>query len=148
MAQVLFAPNPELCALLERSTGRPCHLMPRGVDSELFHPAKRRRDPGDRDQVLGFVGRLSIEKNVALLARVQEELEKMGQRIFRFLIVGHGAEESGCASVCRAPNFPACCSGEELARPTPAWTCLSSPRIPIPLATWCWRRWPAAFRPS
>jgi phosphatidylinositol alpha 1,6-mannosyltransferase len=43
VAQVLFAPNPELCALLERTTGRPCHLMPRGVDAELFHPAKRKR---------------------------------------------------------------------------------------------------------
>jgi phosphatidylinositol alpha 1,6-mannosyltransferase len=40
-AKVLFAPNPELCALLESKTGRPCFLMPRGVDAELFHPAKR-----------------------------------------------------------------------------------------------------------
>ena len=41
-ARVLFAPNPELCALLEKSTGRPCHLMPRGVDAELFHPGEAR----------------------------------------------------------------------------------------------------------
>jgi glycosyltransferase involved in cell wall biosynthesis len=66
VARVLFAPNPELCALLERMTGRPCHLMPRGVDAELFHPGKRKRDPEDRDHLLGFVGRLSIEKNVTL----------------------------------------------------------------------------------
>jgi phosphatidylinositol alpha 1,6-mannosyltransferase len=93
IARVLFAPNPELCALLERTTGRECHLMPRGVDAQLFHPSKRNRDPEDRDQVLGFVGRLSIEKNVTLLARVQQELEAMGHKSFRFLIVGHGAEE-------------------------------------------------------
>ena len=43
-AQVLFAPNPELCALLERPTERPCHLMPRGVDAELFHPGEAERD--------------------------------------------------------------------------------------------------------
>jgi hypothetical protein len=43
VAQVLFAPNPELCGLLERMTGRQCHLMPRGVNAELFHPAKRKR---------------------------------------------------------------------------------------------------------
>ncbi len=90
MAKVLFAPNPELCAQLERATGRPCRLMPRGVDAQLFHPGKRNRDPRDRDQVLGFVGRLSVEKNVALLAQVQEELEAMGMTDFRFLIVGHG----------------------------------------------------------
>ncbi|MGD0737249.1 MAG: glycosyltransferase [Terracidiphilus sp.] len=94
VAQVLFAPNPELCALLERTTGRTCHLMPRGVDAELFHPSKRNRDPEDRDQVLGFVGRLSIEKNVTLLAKVQQELEAMGHKSFRFVIVGHGAEEA------------------------------------------------------
>jgi glycosyltransferase involved in cell wall biosynthesis len=93
VAQMLFAPNAELCALLERATGRTCYLMPRGVDPELFHPSKRRRGPNDRDHVLGFVGRLSVEKNVALLAKVQEELEGLGHRSFRFLIVGHGAEE-------------------------------------------------------
>src|SRR5271157_211401 len=78
MARVLFAPNPELCALLERTTGRSCHLMPRGVDAELFHPAKRKRNPEDRELILGFVGRLSVEKNVALLVHVQQELERMG----------------------------------------------------------------------
>jgi phosphatidylinositol alpha 1,6-mannosyltransferase len=90
MAQVLYAPNAELCALLQRTTRRPCRLMPRGVDAQLFHPAKRTRAPQDRDRVLGFVGRLSVEKNVALLPRVQEELEAMGHKSFRFLIVGHG----------------------------------------------------------
>jgi glycosyltransferase involved in cell wall biosynthesis len=93
VAQVLFAPNPGLCALLERSTGRKCSLMPRGVDAELFHPGKRKRDSGDRGSILGFVGRLSVEKNVALLAQVQQELEGMGHTGFHFLIVGHGAEE-------------------------------------------------------
>jgi len=93
IAQVLFAPNPTLCALLERTTGRPCHLMPRGVDADLFHPSNRTRCADDRTFVLGFVGRLSIEKNVALLATVQQELEKMGIHDFRFMIVGHGAEE-------------------------------------------------------
>ena len=93
VAKVLFAPNPDLCALLERTTGRKCFLMPRGVDAELFRPENRKRDPEDRDHILGFVGRLSIEKNVTLLAQVQEELEAKGHKSFRFLIVGHGAEE-------------------------------------------------------
>ena len=115
VAQVLFAPNPELCALLERTTGRPCHLMPRGVDAELFHPAKRKRDPEDRDQVLGFVGRLSVEKNVTLLAEVQEELERMGHKSFRFLIVGHGAEESWLRERLPRAVFPGVLKGEALA---------------------------------
>ena len=94
IAQVLFAPNPDLCALLERTTGRPCHLMPRGVDAELFHPAKRTREAADRERILGFVGRLSIEKNVGLLVKIQEELDRTGVTNFRFLIVGHGGDEA------------------------------------------------------
>jgi glycosyltransferase involved in cell wall biosynthesis len=116
VAQVLFAPNPELCALLARTTGRTCHLMPRGVDAELFHPAKRLRDPEDRDHVLGFVGRLSIEKNVTLLARVQEELEAMGHKSFRFLIVGHGGEEGWLRERMPRAEITGVLKGEELSR--------------------------------
>lgn len=114
VAKVLFAPNPELCKLLERTTGRKCYLMPRGVDAELFKPEMRKRDPEDRDQVLGFVGRLSIEKNVTLLATVQEELEKMGHKSFRFLIVGHGAEEQWLRERLPRAEIPGVLKGEAL----------------------------------
>lgn len=94
IARVLFAPNRVLCDLLERSTGRPCYLMPRGVDANLFHPRLRTRSDSESEFVLGFVGRLSVEKNVTLLATIQQELEAMGITNFRFMIVGHGAEEA------------------------------------------------------
>lgn len=93
-ADVLFAPNPGLCELLERAAGRPCHLMPRGVDAELFCPTHRTRSADDSTLVLGYVGRLSIEKNVELLARVHADLTQLGVTNFRFKIVGHGAEEA------------------------------------------------------
>ncbi|MGA2049430.1 MAG: glycosyltransferase, partial [Terracidiphilus sp.] len=114
MAKVLFAPNPELCALLERATKRPCHLMPRGVDAELFTPEKRKREPGDRDHVLGFVGRLSVEKNVALLVQVQQELEEMGHKSFRFLIVGHGGDEAWLRERLPKAEFAGVLRGEAL----------------------------------
>jgi glycosyltransferase involved in cell wall biosynthesis len=114
-ARVLFAPNPQLCRLLERSTGRPCHLMQRGVDAGLFNPNKRRRDAEDRDHVLGFVGRLSVEKNVALLAQVQQELEKMGHKSFHFLIVGQGGEEGRLRERLPRAEFTGVLHGEELA---------------------------------
>lgn len=94
MARVLFAPNRELCAQLEQATGRTCYLMPRGVDAELFHPSRRTRSSQESEFVLGFVGRLSVEKNVALLASIQQELQRLSDIQFRFLIVGHGAEQS------------------------------------------------------
>jgi len=117
---VLFAPNPQLCQLLERKTRRPCHLMPRGVDADLFSPGKRRpgkrkRDAGDPEFVLGYVGRLSVEKNVALLAQVQQDLEKMGLMNFRFLVVGHGAEESWLRERLPRAEFTGVLKGEALA---------------------------------
>ncbi|MGC1464077.1 MAG: glycosyltransferase [Terracidiphilus sp.] len=114
-ARVLFAPNLELCQLLEQKIGRPCHLMPRGVDAEVFHPRKRSRDPEDREQILGFVGRLSIEKNIALLAQVQHQLEKMGIANFHFLIVGHGAEQSWLQQRMPRAEFTGVLKGEALA---------------------------------
>jgi phosphatidylinositol alpha 1,6-mannosyltransferase len=120
MAQVLFAPNPELCALLERTTGRPCHLMPRGVDAQLFCPAKRTRERDDRERdngerVLGFVGRLSIEKNIGLLAKIQEELDSRGVKNFRFLIVGHGGDEAWLRERLPQAEFTGVLRGEALA---------------------------------
>jgi glycosyltransferase involved in cell wall biosynthesis len=114
MAKVLFAPNLELCALLERATRRPCHLMPRGVDAQLFTPEMRKREPGDRDHVLGFVGRLSVEKNVALLVQVQQELEEMGHKSFRFLIVGHGGDEAWLRERLPKAEFAGVLRGEAL----------------------------------
>jgi glycosyltransferase involved in cell wall biosynthesis len=120
MAQVLFAPNPELCALLGRTTGRPCHLMPRGVDAQLFCPAKRTRERDDRERdngerVLGFVGRLSIEKNIGLLAKIQEELDSRGVKNFRFLIVGHGGDEAWLRERLPQAEFTGVLRGEALA---------------------------------
>jgi glycosyltransferase involved in cell wall biosynthesis len=69
----------------------------------------------DRDHVLGFVGRLSVEKNVALLARVQKEMEQMGHKSFRFLIVGHGGEEAWLRERLPRAEFTGVLTGEALA---------------------------------
>ncbi|MCU1226035.1 MAG: glycosyl transferase group 1 [Edaphobacter sp.] len=116
LAKVLFAPNDELCAMLEKSTGRPCYLMQRGVDTELFSPARRTRTTTDETVVLGYVGRLSVEKNVALLALVEGELAAMGIAAIRFLIVGHGSEEAALRAELAAVDFAGVLRGEELAR--------------------------------
>ncbi|MFP5236688.1 MAG: glycosyltransferase [Acidobacteriota bacterium] len=116
MAGVLYAPNDELCARLETATGRRCFRMPRGVDADLFHPSRRTRPQNDGELILGFTGRLSVEKNVALLAQVQEQLEQRGLRNFRFMIVGHGAEEPWLRARLHRAVFTGVLRGEELAR--------------------------------
>lgn len=115
-AELLFAPNADLCRLLEGATGKHCALMPRGVESDLFSPAHRERGPGDDVFVLGFCGRLSIEKNVFLLARIREQLLERGIMSFRFLIVGHGKEESWLREHLPNAEFTGVLRGQDLSR--------------------------------
>src|SRR5271156_4581566 len=117
LARVLFAPNEELCRMLEKTTGRPCFLMQRGVDTEWFSPMHRTREAGDGTVVLGYVGRLSVEKNVALLAKVERELGAIGLGdAVRFLIVGHGSEEASLRRDLKSAEFAGVLRGAELAR--------------------------------
>ena len=115
IAKVLYAPNIELCELLESSTGRPCHLMPRGVDTQLFTPAKRPASATGDPFVLGFVGRLSIEKNIPHLAAIHDELLAQGITNFRFLIIGQGDEEQWMRERMSHAEFAGVLRGEALA---------------------------------
>ena len=116
LAKILFAPNDELCNLLEKATGRPCRLMQRGVDANLFSPLRRSREENDGNFVMGYVGRLSIEKNVALLIRIERELSEMGLVGTRFVIVGHGSEEALLRAELKRADFAGVLRGAELAR--------------------------------
>jgi glycosyltransferase involved in cell wall biosynthesis len=90
--------------------------MQRGVDTALFTPERRTRlERRDEPFVLGYVGRLSIEKNVSLLPRIQRELDAMGLRT-RFLIVGHGSEEQSLRDELPTAEFAGVLRGEALAR--------------------------------
>jgi glycosyltransferase involved in cell wall biosynthesis len=93
--------------------------MPRGVDTELFTPAKRQRIAGDDALgdalILGFVGRLSVEKNITLLATIHDELIALGHRNFRFLIIGQGDEGQWLRDRMPQAEFPGVLRGEALA---------------------------------
>ena len=116
MARVLFAPNEELCRMLEKTTGRPCFLMQRGVDTECFSPSHRSRNGADNTVVLGYVGRLSVEKNVALLERVERELAAAGLgETLQFFIVGHGSEEALLRRTLKNAQFAGVLRGAQLA---------------------------------
>ncbi len=112
-AKLLFAPNPGLCALLQQATGRACFLMPRGVDAQLFHPGRRSRPSRDPLRLLGFVGRLSVEKNIGLLVDIQRQLDPGRER---FLIVGHGGDEAWLRERLPQAQFTGVLRGEDLAR--------------------------------
>jgi phosphatidylinositol alpha 1,6-mannosyltransferase len=116
LAKVLFAPNVDLCRLLEKATGLHCALMPRGVDTALFSPEYRDRQGNGEPFVLGFCGRLSVEKNVHLLARIRTELLGAGISDFRFLIVGHGKEETWLRQQLPNAEFTGVLRGRDLSR--------------------------------
>ena len=114
IAQLQFAPNQELIELIEKGTGKPCYPMHRGVDTELFEPSKRDRE-GDTF-VIGYVGRLTVEKNIRFLAELEQGLIDAGLNNFRFLIVGQGAEEDWLKANMRSADFTGVLRGEALAR--------------------------------
>jgi phosphatidylinositol alpha 1,6-mannosyltransferase len=111
--RMLFAPNSELIELLQRATGKECHLMSRGVDVNLFSPDRRTRQSGPF--TLGYVGRITVEKNVEMLVRLEHELLKAGARDFRFLIVGQGASEPWLRDNLKKAEFAGVHVGERLA---------------------------------
>jgi phosphatidylinositol alpha 1,6-mannosyltransferase len=115
LARLLYAPNVELAADLERQTGRRCLLMPRGVDAELFRPERRRERLQVDVPVLGYVGRLSAEKNVALLPVIDAELRQRGVNA-HWLIVGQGEQDVMLRrALGRRATFPGVLRGVDLA---------------------------------
>jgi glycosyltransferase involved in cell wall biosynthesis len=115
LAKVTLAPNPDLVEMLLEGTGRPCFLMRRGIDSTIFSPTRRTRAQHDGTIVLGYVGRLSPEKGIRLLADVERALREAGVSNYRFLIVGQGSEREWLGENLRPADFPGVLRGEELA---------------------------------
>jgi len=89
-------------------------LMRRGVDTSLFSPVKRLREDGAF--LIGYVGRLTPEKNVRLLVELERGLIEAGAGDFRFLIVGRGSEQEWMERRMRRAEFTGVLSGEALAR--------------------------------
>lgn len=112
--RMLLAPTPEICQWLGGATGRPCRLMGRGVDTSNFNPAWRNANDGVLR--LGYVGRLTAEKNVRFLPRVEQALLDRGVRDYVFVIVGDGGEREWLIKHMLRAEFPGVLRGELLSR--------------------------------
>lgn len=114
MARLLMAPNQDLVDFLRLRTAKPTVLMPHGVDAALFSPERRyRKDP---TFTLGYVGRLTPEKNLRSLAEIEQGLLDCGLRDFRLVIVGDGSEQIWLKANLRHAEFRGALRGLELAR--------------------------------
>lgn len=96
-------------------------ILPRGLDTRLFDPAKR--DPefwvsrGLRQGEVGmlFVGRVSKEKNLDVLVAALRRMEQNGSRV-RPLIVGNGPYMGEMRRLLEDAIFTGYLGGEDLAR--------------------------------
>jgi glycosyltransferase involved in cell wall biosynthesis len=113
LARVIFAPNPELCDLLETRCDRPVFPMFRGIDCDLYTPTRRMRT--SNRFVVGYVGRISAEKNVRMLSVVQQLLRRRGRNDIEFHIVGEGSERAWLQEHLCAAQFQGVLKGEALA---------------------------------
>ena len=113
-AKMCFAPNPELIAMLQQRTRKPVDVMRRGVDIELYSPDKR--DRSDDVFELGYVGRISTEKNIHFLKTLEDGLKAAGVGPFRITVVGHGSEQEWLEKKLETGVFTGVLRGEDLAR--------------------------------
>lgn len=113
LGDVLYAPNDELVDMLEKRTKKPVFLMKRGIDTELFSPCKRTINDGLLR--LGYVGRITPEKSIRLLRKLEVELRRRNLPDFRFLIVGDGSEREWLKRHLVCADLPGILRGEALA---------------------------------
>ena len=112
---LVFAPIPEIIEELADATGKPCFPMGHGVDTESCHPKFRDR-PAGGPFIIGYVGRLTAEKNVRWLVDLENFLYARGRRDFVIMVVGGGAEEPWLRRNLRSAKFSGILRGEELSR--------------------------------
>ena len=115
LARFYFAPNPELVERLQTVTKKPCWLMERGIDLDLFGPQQRTRKD-EAEFVIGYVGRLSTEKKIRSFAPLAQSLNQAGHRNVRFVFVGHGSEEKWLAENIPGVRLTGVLKGEALSR--------------------------------
>jgi glycosyltransferase involved in cell wall biosynthesis len=120
-AACTFAPSADVVAALAASGFRNLHLMGRGVDTELFSPA--RRDDALRAEwgaglgtpVALYVGRLAAEKNLPLMAKAWTALREVLPDL-RVVVVGDGPLRDAFVREHSEIHFSGVCRGDGLAR--------------------------------
>jgi phosphatidylinositol alpha 1,6-mannosyltransferase len=112
LAHFCLAPNRSMVDLLQDRTGRPAFLMKHGVDAERFSSRKRTHNG---KFCIGWVGRLTPEKNVRAFVELEAQLLAAGERDFQMLLVGDGSEREWLRKRLSCAKMPGFLQGDELA---------------------------------
>jgi glycosyltransferase involved in cell wall biosynthesis len=113
LTRFLLAPNEAMVHLLGERTRRPAFLMAHGVDAAVYSPGRRSRRPSSF--CIGYVGRLTPEKNVRFLVDLEHSLLAGGHRNFHFLLVGEGSEKEWLRKNLQFGEFRGTLHGDALA---------------------------------
>ncbi len=128
----VLAPTAEIAERLDADgmRGR-TRVWSRGVDRELFDPARRdmawRRAQGfgDDDLVIAFFGRVVLEKGLALFADAFDLAARANPRV-RALVIGDGPARPWMQKAAAGRgSSPASCPARSWPAPSPAPTCCS-----------------------
>ncbi|MCE4053752.1 glycosyltransferase family 4 protein [Pseudomonas sp. Au-Pse12] len=121
-SQLTLVPSISQHLELERRHFERLALLSRGVDSQLFHPAKRvdavraAWGLGNDDLAVIHVGRLAQEKNLGLLKRCFERLQATyPQRKMKLIVVGDGPQRAALEKSLPEALFCGSQRGEALA---------------------------------
>ena len=119
-ATCTFAPSPEVVERLESVGFENVRLLGRGVDTNLFNPAKRSSklraqwSASEEDLVCLYVGRISTEKNIPVSIEAYEAM-RMVKPNTKMVIVGGGPEQASLAKKYPDVIFSGMQTGEDLA---------------------------------
>ncbi|HUE93011.1 glycosyltransferase family 1 protein [Pseudomonas sp.] len=121
-SQMTLVPSVSQQIELQRRGFERLELLARGVDSQLFHPARRcdqlRASWGlqEGDIAILHVGRLAAEKNLALLSKSFQALQQTHpQRQLKLILVGDGPQRASLQQQLPDAVFCGLQRGEELA---------------------------------
>ena len=121
-SQMTLVPSVSQQIELQRRGFERLELLARGVDSQLFHPAKRcdrlRANWGlaEDDIAILHVGRLAAEKNLALLSKSFQALQQAHpQRRLKLILVGDGPQRASLQQQLPEALFCGLQRGEALA---------------------------------
>lgn len=115
-----LAPTAELALQLGGRGVRKVEVVARGVDTQLFSPARRSEDlrrawgAGPQTLVAAVVGRVAPEKNLGLAIRAFDAL-RLRVPEARLLVVGDGPARAALAAACPDAVFAGMRTGEDLA---------------------------------
>lgn len=131
----IFAPSESMAELLRQQRMNPhVGIWSRGIDRTIFNPGvrdlawRRALDIGDDEPVVGFVGRLVLEKGLDVFAEAVGALAARGVR-HRVLVVGEGPARDWFAGAVPDAVFAGFQKGADLGRAVASMDMLFNPSV-------------------